>query len=303
MIDDKLNWNDLRYFLEVARAGRYLTAAKRMGVNHTTVSRRIAALEDALQTPLFESDEKGLHLTPAGEAVLPLAQQCEDIAVLTKERVASDQRSLSGNLRIGAPDGLGNLFIANQLTQFVHRNPDLNLRLVPVPQNLNLIKREVDIAITLEPSERRDIHCKKLTDYQLFLYVSREYLQNNDVDLEDIQSIKQHPFAGYIPDILYTEQLGFNRLIDDQLIERFQGATVMSQFQFIANGGGFGVLPHFMVQDDPRFVQVLPDQIHFVRSYWILTPLELRRRANVRSISTELEQLIAQHRDQFLPRS
>lgn len=303
MIDDKLNWNDLRYFLEVARAGRYLSAAKRMGVNHTTVSRRIAALEDALQTPLFEADEKGLHLTPAGEAVLPLAQQCEDIAVLTKERVATDQRSLSGNLRIGAPDGLGNLFIANQLTQFVHRNPDLNVRLVPVPQNLNLIKREVDIAITLEPSERRDIHCKKLTDYQLFLYVSRDYTQKNDVDLEDIQSIKQHPFAGYIPDILYTEQLGFNRLIDDQMIERFQGATVMSQFQFIANGGGFGVLPYFMVQDDPRFIQILPDEINFIRSYWILTPLELRRRANVRSISTELELLIAQHRDQFLPRS
>lgn len=298
----QMNWNDLRYFLEVARTGRYLTAATRLGVTHTTVSRRINALEQALQTPLFESDERGLHLTAAGESILPLAQQFEDIAVLTHERAAEDQRSLSGNLRIGAPDGIGNLFLADKLTGFIHQNPELNIRLVPVPQNLNLIKREVDIAVTLEPSQRKDIHCQKLTDYALYLYVSKQYVEKNNVHLNHIEEIARHPFAGYIPDILYTDQLGFNQFIAPNLQECFQGATVISQFQFIANGGGFGVLPYFMVQDDDRFIQVLPEKINFLRSYWVLTPMELRRRANVRSIERELQSLSETYADQFVPR-
>jgi len=297
-----MNWNDLRYFLEVARTGRYLSAARRLGVTHTTVSRRIHALEQALETPLFESDDKGLHLTPAGESILPLAQQCEDIAALTHERAAEDHRSLSGNLRIGAPDGLGNLFLADKLTGYIHQNPELNIRLVPVPQNLNLINREVDIAVTLEPSQRKDTHCQKLTDYSLYLYVSTSYADKNNVDLTNLNEIITHPFAGYIPDILYTEQLNFNQYIAPDLQESFQGATVISQFQFVANGGGFGVLPYFMVQNDSRFIQVLPEKINFLRSYWVLIPIELRRRAIVRSIERELQSLVIECRDQFVPR-
>ncbi len=301
MKPEDLNWNDLRYFLEVARTGRYLTAAKRLGVTHTTVSRRIATLEEALQARLFDSDERGLHLTALGESILPLAQQFEDVATLTQEVATGSDRALVGNLRIGAPDGIGNLFIANQLTDYMHRNPDLNIRLVPVPQSLNLIKREVDIAISLEPSTRKDIDCRKLTDYKLFLYGSRAYIEKHQVDIQDIEAVKRHPFAGYIPDILYTDQLNFNHLIAPGLRESFQGATVMSQFEFIANGGGFGVLPHFMVQDDSRFVAILAEQILFERSYWLLTPIELRRRANVRSIEHELERLVTAQQSRFYP--
>ena len=144
---ERLNWNDLRYFLEVARKGRLLSASKRLGVNHTTVARRIAALEDALEVRLFEQDETGFHLTASGETLLPLAQQVEDVTDLAQERVQQYSHTHSGKLRIGAPDGFGNSFLAAKISTFMTEHTDLTLELVPIPTVPNLTKREVDLAI------------------------------------------------------------------------------------------------------------------------------------------------------------
>ena len=301
MIRDQLNWNDLRYFLEVARKGRLLTAAKNLGVNHTTVSRRLTALEDSLQIKLFEQDENGFHLTSLGESILPLAQQIEDVTELAKERVQFSGQTLSGNLRIGAPDGFGNSFLAEKITKFTNENPDISIKLLPVPLTHNLLKRDVDLAITLEPSDRKDILGKKITDYRLYLYTSRDYVEKHKINITDLEEIKKHPFAGYIPDILYTDQLDFNGLISDDLNETFQGSTVMSQYQFIAAGGGFGVLPYFMVSGDPRFMKVLPEEIFFTRTYWLLIPIDLHRLASVRALEKIILSLVKENVHLFLP--
>ena len=301
MSDRKLNWNDLRYFLEVARKGRLLGASKALGVNHTTVARRLEALENALQVKLLEQDEHGFHLTPVGESILPIAQQIEDATELTKERVNLSGQSLSGTLRVGAPDGFGNSFLAKKISAFTNQNPEIKIQLVPVPLTHNLLKREVDLAIALEPNDRKDLLCKKITDYHLFLYTSRDYVASNNIDLTDIEAIKTHPFASYISDILYTEQLDFNRYIDSELNNPFQGATVMSQLEFVAEGGGFGVLPNYMVANDDRFIKVLPDQFSFTRSYWLLIPIELNRLSSVRALTDNIISIAKQNHRLFCP--
>lgn len=301
MKKDQLNWNDLRYFLEVARKGRLLSAAKSLGVNHTTVSRRISALESSLQIKLFEQDENGFHLTTLGEGILPLAQQIEDVTELTKERVQLSGQTLSGNLRIGAPDGFGNSFLAEKITQFTIMNPNIQIELVPIPLTHNLLKRDVDLAITLEASDRKDILSKKITDYKLYLYTSKKYIEKQPLNLANIEEIKKQPFASYIPDILYTDELDFNHYIGDQLNEVFQGSTVMSQYQFVAGGGGFGILPYFMAHNDPRFIRVLPEKFSFTRIYWLLIPIDLHRLASVRALENVIFSLVKDHLPQFLP--
>lgn len=306
MMKDQLNWNDLRYFLEVARKGRLLGAANALGVSHTTVSRRLNSLEESLQIKLFEQDANGLHLTALGESILPLAQQIEDVTELTKEQVLLSGQKLSGNLRVGAPDGFGNSFLAERIAAFTNKNPDFSIELVPVPLHHNLVKREVDLVISLERSDRQDIICTKITDYHLFLYTSDRYLENYQVDLTDIEQIKRQPFAGYIPDVLYTEQLDFTKFVAKGLKETFQGSTVMSQMQFIAGGGGFGVLPYFMVGNNPGFIPVLPEELRFTRTYWLWVPVELMRLASVRALKKEIGALADQNvslflSDQYLP--
>ncbi|PCI86540.1 MAG: hypothetical protein COB24_09500 [Hyphomicrobiales bacterium] len=298
---DKLNWNDLRYFLEVSRKGRLLSASKALGVNHTTVARRINALEESLQIKLFEQDEYGFHLTTMAEKILPLAQQIEDLTELTKERVQLSGQTLSGNLRIGAPDGFGNSFFADKICQFTKNNPDIIIKLVAVPSNHDLIKREVDLTISLEPIIRKDLLCKKLTDYRLFLYTSKKYIENNNVDLESLADIEKQPFTSYISDLLYTEQLNFNHLISKKLNNCFQASTIMSQYQFILSGGGFGVLPFYMANNDEQFIKVLPNKFSFIRTYWLVIPVELNRLASVRGVEKLINQLMVEYKNLFLP--
>jgi len=298
---DRLNWDDIRYFLEVARKGRLLSAAKRLGVNHTTVARRISALENALEVRLFEQDQTGFHLTASGETLLPLAQQLEDVTDLAKERVQSSGQTHSGMLRVGAPDGFGNSFLAARISEFMNTHTDLTLELVPIPVSPNLTKREVDLAISLEPSERKNIFCRKITDYRLFLYSSEVFLKRHNIDPAKAEQIDDYTFADYIPEILYTDELSFNKHISNGLEGRFQSSTVLAQFEFVANGGGLGVLPYFMVEHDPRLVIVRPDKYAFTRSYWFLIPYEVRRLASVRGLEKTIMDLVSANKALFLP--
>ncbi len=282
MLNDRLNWNDLRFFLEASRKGTFLGAAKRLGVNHTTVGRRISALEDALEVRLFDRTENGLHLTQAGEELLPLVLQMENASDIAVERVEATGHSVSGSLRIGAPDGFGNAFLAGQIVNFIRDNPEFNVELVPVPLSHNLMKREVDLVVSLEPTNRPNISCQKIIDYQLFLYTSQKYLMDKGINELDLKNLSDHCFADYISEILYTEQLNFNKHINREIISQFQSSTVLAQYEFVASGGGIGVLPYFMAWKDVRLVPVLPEEISFTRSYWLLVPFELQRLASVR---------------------
>jgi len=301
MLHDKLNWNDLRYFVEVAHKGRLLSAAKKLGVNHTTVARRIAALEEALEVKLFDQDDYGFHLTEIGENLLPLAQQMEDITALAKEQVQHMGQTVSGNIRIGAPDGFGNTFLAEKLINFIRKNPGITIESAALPLFPNLLKREVDVAISLEETDSKHIYCRKITDYQLFLYTSKKFVEEQKVDLAQKFDILKHPFVGYIPELQYTEELEFLHLIDKDLKSQYQSSTVWAQLQFIANGGGFGVLPYYMAYNDNRLIPILTDEVCFTRSYWLHIPLELRRMASIRKLEQTIILEARAHQHAFMP--
>ncbi|MTI10987.1 LysR family transcriptional regulator [Curvivirga aplysinae] len=303
MLNDKLNWNDLRYFVEVAHKGRLLSAAKRLGVNHTTVARRISALEEALEVKLFDQDEHGFHLTEVGENLLPLAQQMEDITALAKEQAQQMGQTVSGNIRIGAPDGFGNTFLAEKLISFIRENPGITIESAALPLFPNLLKREVDIAISLEETASKHIYCRKITDYKLYLYTSKKFIEDQQVDLNQKYEILKHPFVGYIPELQYTEELEFLHLIDKELQSQYQSSTVWAQLQFIAHGGGFGVLPYYMAYNDPRLIPILTEEVSFIRSYWLHIPLELRRMASIRKLEQTIMLEARGHQKIFMPDS
>ena len=298
---DRLNWNDLRYFLEVARKGRLQGAAKRLGVNHTTVARRIAALEASLETRLFERTAHGFDLTSAGETLFPLAQQVENAADYAKESVHHSGNVLSGNLRIGTPDGFGNAFLADAIVPFVRDNPGLTIELAPVPLSHNLSKREVDMAIRLEKSAQSNIDNIKITEYTLYLYTTNKYIKDNNLENASYDDLKNEILSDYIADILYSDELNFNQYLGGDIASRFQSSTVLAQQAFIAGGGGVGVLPYFMAMRDSRLIPVFTDRISFVRSYWLLVPLELQRMASVRRLQNFILFVTKENRRIFMP--
>jgi DNA-binding transcriptional LysR family regulator len=155
-----MDWDKVRIFLEVARTGQILGAAKRLKLNHATVARQLTALEKDLKTKLLNRQTTGSSLTPSGVALLAAAERAESELLKVGSQLTSAADKVAGTVRIGAPDGLGNYFLADRLGGFAAANPDLIVQLVALPRTFSLAKREADIVVTLErPDEgQADLH-------------------------------------------------------------------------------------------------------------------------------------------------
>ncbi|EFG2885822.1 LysR family transcriptional regulator, partial [Escherichia coli] len=129
-----MNWDDVRIFLAVARSGQILGAARRLELNHATVSRRIATLEEALKAKLFRRTTIGSELTPSGERFLGIAERMEAEMLAARAELSEDEGEISGTVRIGAPDGFGVAFLAARLGELTARHRELVVQLVPVPR-------------------------------------------------------------------------------------------------------------------------------------------------------------------------
>jgi molybdate transport repressor ModE-like protein len=122
------NWDDLRYFLAVARTGTLSAAAKQLGKEHTTVARHIQALEDELNSHLFHKSNSGCGLTDAGERLLAGAEAIESAYVVATAATSSEGQTIIGTVRIGAPDGFGSVFLAPRVRTLTDGIPSLESR-------------------------------------------------------------------------------------------------------------------------------------------------------------------------------
>lgn len=171
------DWNDLKAFLAVARGGSTLAAAKALGINQTTVARRIEALETAIALKLFERGQSGSRLTEAGQTLIVEAEAVEQATEGFGHQVRALQRGMSGTLRVTINESMANTFLAPALADFRRLYPDIKLEMLVTDAFLDLNKGEADIAIrgtgaTLADS---DLISRKLVDIQWGLYCSRDY--------------------------------------------------------------------------------------------------------------------------------
>lgn len=277
----KRNWDDLRFFLAVCRTNSFVAAATRLHVTHTTVSRRITALEDSFDTQLFLRTEKGCRLTPAGEALLPHAEQVETTVMNLEESIHGRDSQLSGTIRIGTPDGLGNCFLATHLGEFQKLHPDLEIELIAVPMYYSLSKREIDILITITKPTSANIIARKASNYRLGLFAAKSYLDNHD-KISSNEDLTGHDLIDYIQDLLYDENLRFlNEFISNKKA-KFRSSTVIGQMSAVVAGAGIGVIPYFMAHAEPNLVPVLPD-LYIERNFWLQVNPDTRQLARVRA--------------------
>ena len=146
------DWNDLRFFLELQRSGRLLTAARRLNTTHATVARHIEAIEKSLGTALFVQHAQGYELTPAGEALLKHAEAMENVALLAQEEITQSSAPL-GKIRVGVTEGLGIMFLASRMNGLFERYPGLEVELVAVPRFVSILNREAEILSLIHISE------------------------------------------------------------------------------------------------------------------------------------------------------
>ena len=279
-----MDWNNLRYFLELARTGTLAGAARRLGVEHTTVSRRIQALEKEVGEMLFARETGGHRLTEAGRQLLPGVEAMES-AVLGVERLAPTPGSgPSGVVRVGATEGFGTLILAPHLARLTQLHPHLSIDLLALPRMLHLGRREADIVISLERPTRGSVIVTKLTDYTLHLYGQREYLARRP-PIQQPEDLRHHAFISYVDDLLFTKELQFLDQLHHQP-ERFafRSTSITAQYEAVRAGAGLAVLPAFMADRDPVLERVLPQEAKFTRTFWMSMPAEGKHLARMQVV-------------------
>ncbi|WP_375251216.1 LysR family transcriptional regulator [Sphingomonas sp.] len=290
-------WNDLQDFLAIARAGQLARAAAQLGVDATTIGRRLRRLEARLGRTLFEQTREGQVLTEAGEALLAQVEQmgraAERIAVAGGEREA-----LSGLLRVSVSEGFGNWLIAEHLHEFAAAHPALSIDLVASNGFLSPSKREADCAVLLARPRQGPVVASKLSDYSLCLYAAPAYLARQRIP-EGTDDLRAHRLIGYIPDLLYAPELRYLPDIDPDLAPVLRSTSIQAQARLIASGAGIGVLPHFIAGGDPAFVRVLPE-VTIPRAFWLVTHRDTRQLRRIRAFRSWLVDLVGRHRARLI---
>ncbi|MGZ9046234.1 MAG: LysR family transcriptional regulator, partial [Telluria sp.] len=144
-------WTDLRFFLELARAGTLSGASRRLEVEHTTVARRIDRLEVQLGTTLFDRSREGYELTEMGQALLPHAEAMESAALAATEQVSGNEVSIHGVVRLGVPELFAIRVVAPLMVGMLQTHPELSVDLLVLPRFANLANREADLGVMLDP--------------------------------------------------------------------------------------------------------------------------------------------------------
>lgn len=278
-----MDWDNLRIFLAVARAGQFSSASAALQMDGATVGRRIAALEKSLKTRLFDRQPTGSRLTTAGEELLRSAEEIESGVIRAQRDLSKSSGDISGTVRIAAPDAFASLFLCPRLGELKASYPSLTIQIVPMSRSFSLSKREADIAITLEQPETGRAVVRKLVDYSLHFYAARGYLENHPSP-DRIEDLSRHTLVTYVHDLLFADQLNFVPEHYSADYSRFECASAIGQIAAVRAKAGIGVLHDYAVQESDGLERVLPD-VTFKRSYWMVTHFDLAGLSRVQVVT------------------
>lgn len=295
-----MDWGDLPFFLEVARSQQIGRASVTLGVDATTVGRRLRRLEQAIGQRLFEQSPTGQTLTAAGLDLLERATAMEEIAA--DARTPSDDKpDIAGTVRVSVAEGFGTWFVSKHLGTLADAHPKLNVDLVATSGFLNPTRRETDVAVLLARPRRGPLRTRKLTDYALQLYASADYLRAAGAVVTNAD-LRTKRMIGYVPDILYAPELRYLDEIPGVRQPSLRSSSINAQARMIASGAGIGVLPCFIGDADLTLVAILP-AIRIIRSFWMVTHQDTANFPAIRALSDWLSALVAAERQSLMPPS
>lgn len=290
-----LNWDDLRIFLAAARAQTLAAAARRLGIDASTVGRRLARLSALLDAALFEQGPAGQTLTEPGRRLLAYAESAEQAATGALSDLTGTQGQLAGTVRVSLPEGLATHIIAPAIAGFQQANPDIRVELIVTNGFLNPSKRETDLAIMLARPARGPLLTRRLTDYRLRLYIARERAARHGLP-PSRAALGEHPLIGYAPDFIYADELRYMGEIAPGLEAGIVSSSINVQHRLVSAGAGIGVLPCFIGDADNSLQPLFGDDIMIQRIFWLVVHRDIRPLARVAAFIAWLDQLLTEKR-------
>jgi DNA-binding transcriptional LysR family regulator len=270
-----IDWDDVRYFLAVARGGSVRAAAERLGVNHSTVLRRIAQLEERLGAQMFEKLPSGYRLTDSGEEILEFADQMEASSHQLETRVFGRNQSVRGLLRVTVPPPLVAHLLMRDFAEFARLHPDIEMEILSSGELANLTNREADLAIRVVYDRKTlPLNLHGLKGPELFggFYMSRDRLAAWRAGTPGPRWIA---ISGPgVPDWAREREVRTTGA-------PFRTTDFEAQIAAVRQGVGMTVLPCFVGDADPLLVRVPGTDLHIYGAVWLLTQGETRKTKRV----------------------
>ncbi|MET0932327.1 MAG: LysR family transcriptional regulator [Mycetocola sp.] len=272
------NPDDLLVLLAVARSGTYTVAADTLGVNHTTISRRISALERDLGGRVLSRTVGGWELTELGNRAFEAAESVE-AAVLVLAGAPGDVQRLSGVVRLSATDGFSAYIASPAVAELQREHPKLTVEIITVTRPVLQYRSGLDIEIVVGEPHAHRAEAIELGSYILGMYASRDYLEEHGVPTR-VSELAQHPLVYFVDSMLQVDALDAPRRLVPTMRDAFTSTNVFVHVEATRVGAGIGFLPCFMADRHPDLVRLLPDEIKERLPYWmVLRPDSLRRPA------------------------
>lgn len=292
--------DDLLILLAVGRTGRYTSAAEALGVNHTTISRRIAALEQAIGTRVLTRVGAGWELTDRGREVLSAAEVVE-AAVHSLGGTTDQPRRLEGVVRISATDGFSAYIAAPAAADVQRSHPGVSVEIVAAIRRANQQRSSVDIEVVVgEPTVQR-AQAIRLGDYCLGLYGSRGYLAEHGTP-RAIDELSAHPLVYFIDSMLQVDDLDHATSFAPNMRQSVSSTNVFVHVEATRAAAGLGLLPCFMADRHDDLIRVLPDTVCVQLTYWLVTRAETLRRPEVAAIIDAIRDRMLAERNALLGR-
>lgn len=295
------DWNDLRYFLAVARTGSTLAAGRTLRVSQTTVARRVTALEEALCLILFERRPTGYALTPAGEALMESAGAMEEAGAHFADAAAAQTREIAGTVRLTVDEIYAVTLLAPILRDLHEAHPGIRIELDTTEEKRDLAAGQADVALRSSkgPTDAGLVG-RRVANDNWTIYCSRDYAAAHGQPRRR-RELAGHPFiGGGSPGVwqVYRAWLERNGLTDAVAMQHDSSSGMLSA---VRAGFGLAVLPCMVADFDPELVQCLPTDPDNERGLWLLTHERLRHTPRIRAVLDFLyERLIrlARQRDE-----
>ncbi len=284
-------WDDFRLIKAIADARGLPGAAARLNVNHSTVFRRLAQIEDGLGTPLFERRRGGYVLTPAGEEMVGLAQRLDDDITAFTRKLAGREWLPAGELRVTTSDSLLVHLLTPLLARFRTRYPDIRLDLILGNQALNLSKRDADVAIRATDNPPENLVGRRAARISWALYGRRADFPAPPAALDTQSWVMLGDGFGGLKVVRSMQA----RIPPERIVYKLN--TVLGLAEAVEAGIGIAHLPCFIGDARPGLIRLAPPETEFAADLWLLTHPDLRYQARVRAFIDFLGAEIARERD------
>ncbi|HZP19274.1 MAG TPA: LysR family transcriptional regulator [Bauldia sp.] len=290
------DWNDLRYFLALYRRRTLAGAARELRVQHSTVGRRLAALEEALGASLFTQAPDGFVPTEAGLAIVPLAEDAERAVQAIDRRISGSDARIAGMVRLTTSEAFSGL-IVRHLGRLRDRFPDLTVEVLAGNRSLDLARGEADLALRFTETTDPNLICKRVGSTAWSIYAALSYVERRGL-LPSATDFRGHDVIGFdetlaaVPGALWLAEHGAGSR------EILRGNSIVAILNAAIVGMGVAILPCFIAEAEPTLRRLTPDIIGS-REVWLVFHPDAARIARVRSVIDFVTETMAAEADRL----